>query len=70
MDFTRMSGLDISFNPCFGGWVFETMAMESLLKMAAEVSILVLVDGSLRLFAGTLTAPIIEFQSLFWWMGL
>ena len=45
------------FNPCFGGWVFETMSCQTTRPMV-PVSILVLVDGSLRLRWSCMVCPL------------
>jgi len=60
-----------SFNPCFGGFFSKTQPPKNSCAKIQGVSILVLVDFSLKLGEiDYLEHQQARFQSLFWWIFL
>ncbi len=60
----------MSFNPCCCGWNAEATRPEAGCIGFRRVSILVVVDGTLKLAVAVtpMDFPLIEFQSLLLWM--
>ena len=68
--YSRRTTIYHGFNPCFGGSVSTTLGTSFDIFRALSVSILVLVDRSLRPLKNDRNPEKYPFQSLFWWIGL